>query len=55
MNDEIIKFNELGSFEITSDSLLELVAAGTGDDRDDDDDDNTNVLCLPGKINILCK
>jgi hypothetical protein len=53
MNDEIIKFNELGSFEITSDSLLELVAAGTGDDGDDDD--NTNVLCLPGKINILCK
>jgi hypothetical protein len=54
MNDDIIQFDELGGFEITNDSLLELVAAGTND-RKDDDDDKTNLVCLPGKINILCK
>jgi hypothetical protein len=53
MNDEIIKFDELGSFEITSDELLELVAAGTG--GNDNDNDPPNLLCLPGKINILCQ
>jgi hypothetical protein len=53
MNDQIVKFDELGSFEITSDELLEMVAAGTG--NNEDDDDTTNLLCLPGKINILCK
>ena len=54
MSDEIVKFDELGSFEITNDELLELVAAGTGG-GDNKDDDSPNLLCLPGKINILCQ